>query len=60
MELALLIANHLWSNIKSYQSETTSQHSPSQNSLSYCTQVACLQKDAFRFSLHSHRMFWLY
>lgn len=58
MELALLIANRLWSNIKSYQSETTRQHSPSQNS--YCTQVACLQKDPFRFSLHSNRMFWLY
>ena len=47
MELALLIANRLWSNIKSYQSEAASQHSPSQNSLSYCNRLLVYKRILF-------------
>ena len=51
------------SNIKAYQSETASQHSPSQNSPSYCTLGCLFTKGSLLIltsscyvCLHSHKM----
>ena len=54
------------SNIKDYQSETASQHSPSQNSPSCCTHVVYLEKnylwfwivDAMFVYIHLKKLYW--
>ena len=55
------------SNIKVYQSETASQHSFSQNSLSCCAPGCLFTKGSLlilisscHVCLHSHKMLWLY